>query len=267
MFILPANLGMRVIGPPRQLGAAVIFYGVCGTCPAAPRITAVIGLRILIGMGEVFVQVGLLYFNYLYKRDEVATRAGIPAIGFGLITSLLLPTFPDILAKRGSRYFSNDEIDLALNRMAAAHRVSDQKMKYSEILLAFKHPKSYFTAIIYGSLCLGTAFVTSFLPIFINQFGFDKRTCLVTSSLYPGVILTVSWITINHGGCTKQSTGWAMAQIIGQGLSIIETQIRRENRMKEERAEEFKRTGTKDVEADKSMDELLDKHPDFRYIL
>lgn len=30
----------------------------------------------------------------------------------------LLPSFPDIIAKKGSRYFSNTEIDMALQRMA-----------------------------------------------------------------------------------------------------------------------------------------------------
>jgi MFS family permease len=77
VFMLPANLGMRVIGPPRQLGIAVIFFGVCGTCLSASKnYGTVMGLRVLIGMGEAFVQVGLLYFSFWYKRDEVATRAG-----------------------------------------------------------------------------------------------------------------------------------------------------------------------------------------------
>ncbi|KUJ17697.1 MFS general substrate transporter [Mollisia scopiformis] len=404
VFMLPANLGMRVIGPPRQLGAAVIFFGVCGTCLSAVKsYGAVIGLRILIGMGEAFVQVGLLYFSFWYKRDEVATRAavyytsatisgcfsgliaygvqrnldgvhgrhawqwlyiveGIPAIGLGIIILLFLPSFPDIIAKKGSHYFSNDEIDLALQRMAEG-KFCGYKLKYSEIWLAFKDPKSYFTAVIYGALCLGIASVTSFLPTFIQAFGFDKRntvvqtqlftmipyafatvslltvcflsdrinskgpilficmatssvgyiilmattnkvaliagTCFVASGLYPAVILTVSWITINHGGYTKRSTAWAMAQITGQGLSIIGTQVyrtpprylaghgtllgffclalvsivcnwfwmRRENHRKDARAEEFRAAGTKDEEAEKSMDELLDKHPSFKYIL
>jgi hypothetical protein len=43
---------------------------------------------------------------------------GIPAIGLGIILLFLLPSFPDIIAKKGSRYFSNAEIDLALQRMA-----------------------------------------------------------------------------------------------------------------------------------------------------
>lgn len=132
-----------------------------------------------------------------------------------------------------------------------------------------------------------------------NKVALIAGTCFIASGLYPSVILTVPWITINHGGYTKQSTAVAMAQITGQGLSMIGTQIyrtpprylaghgtmldffslglvsivcnwfwmRRENIRKYIKAEEFRTTGRKDAEAEKSMDELLDKHPDFRYIL
>ncbi|RDW65994.1 hypothetical protein BP6252_09629 [Coleophoma cylindrospora] len=401
VFMLPANLAMRIIGPPRQLGLAVIFFGVCGTCLAAAKNYAtVIGLRVLIGTGEAFVQVGLLYFSFWYKRNEVATRAaiyytsatisgcfsgliaygveknldgvqgfhswqwlyiveGIPAIGLGIIIFFLLPSFPDAIAKGGSRYFKKIEIDLAQQRMADAHSTSNEKIVLSQIWMALKDPKSYFTAVIYGALCLGIASVTSFLPTFIRQFGFGKLetqlftiipyafatitllavcivsdrfdtkgpllllclatssigfiillsttnrialiagTCFVASGLYPGIILTVSWVTINHGGYTKRSTAWAMAQITGQGLSIIGTQVyrhpprflaghgcllgffiaamlatvanwwymRRENRKRDHRADEFRTRGVKDEKAEKSADELLDWHPDFRYIL
>jgi MFS family permease len=77
VFMLPANLAMRVVGPPHQLGVAVAFFGVCGACLAAAKnYGTVLGLRVLIGIGEAFVQVGLLYFSFWYKRNEVATRAG-----------------------------------------------------------------------------------------------------------------------------------------------------------------------------------------------
>jgi hypothetical protein len=132
-----------------------------------------------------------------------------------------------------------------------------------------------------------------------NKVALMAGTCFVASGLYPGIILTVSWVTINHSGYTKRSTAFAMAQITGQGLSIIGTQVyrhpprylaghgtllafftlaevsivcnylwmRRENRIKDSVAAECIRTGEADKEAVKSMDELLDKHPDFRYIL
>ena len=132
-----------------------------------------------------------------------------------------------------------------------------------------------------------------------NKVALIAGTCFVTSGLYPSIILTVSWITINHGGYTKRSTAWAMAQITGQGLSIIGTQVyrhpprylaghgtllgfftlalcaivcnylwmRKGNRKRDERAEEIQRLGTKDEQGEKVGEELYDFHPDFRYIL
>jgi MFS family permease len=132
-----------------------------------------------------------------------------------------------------------------------------------------------------------------------NKVALIAGTCFVTAGLYPGVILTVSWITINHSGYTKRSTAWAIAQITGQGLSIIGTQVyrhpprylsghgtvlaffilalcsivcnylwmRRENTKRDARAEEFRTLGTNDIEAEKSTSDLLDFHPNFRYIL
>jgi hypothetical protein len=132
-----------------------------------------------------------------------------------------------------------------------------------------------------------------------NRIALIAGTCFVASGLYPSIILTVSWITINHGGYTKRSTAFAMAQITGQGLSIMGTQIyrhppryiaghgtllgffalalcsivcnylwmRRENRRRDARAAE----ATQDqatAELDESkIEELYDFHPEFRYIL
>ena len=149
-------------------------------------------------------------------------------------------------------------------------------------------------------ICMSTSAIGFIiLMITTNKVALIAGTCFVTSGLYPGIILTVSWITINHGGYTKRSTAWAMAQITGQGLSIIGTQVyrhpprylaghgtllaffslalcaivcyylwmRRENRKRDDRTAELLRTGTKDELAEKSADELLDFHPEFRYIL
>jgi hypothetical protein len=54
-----------------------------------------------------------------------------------------------------------------------AGNIQDEKIILPQIFVAFKDPKSYFTAIIYGALGLGVASVTSFLPTFIKEFGFD----------------------------------------------------------------------------------------------
>jgi uncharacterized membrane protein len=123
--------------------------------------------------------------------------------------------------------------------------------------------------------------------------------CFVAAGFYPSVILTVSWITINHGWYTKRSTAFAMAQITSQGLSIMGTQIyrnppryfvghgivlgflllalcfivcnfwymKRENRKRDQIAQNHTAAGTKNPDSEKGVAELFDYHPNFRYVL
>jgi hypothetical protein len=77
-------------------------------------------------------------------------------------------------------------------------------------------------------LCMSTSAIGFIiLMTTTNRVALIAGTCFVTSGLYPGIILTGSWITINHSGYTKRSTAWAMAQLTDQGLSIIGTQVYR----------------------------------------
>ena len=132
-----------------------------------------------------------------------------------------------------------------------------------------------------------------------NKVALIAGTCFVASGLYPGIILTVSWITINHGGYTKRSTAFAMAQITGQGLAIMGTQIyrhpprylaghgtllgffvlalcsitcnylwmRRENHKRDARAAQAPQDHSTTEFDETKQGELYDFHPDFRYIL
>ena len=75
--MLPANLSMRIIPPPKLIGTAIFFFSICTLCLAAAKNYAtVLFLRMLIGSGQAFVQVAFLYLSIWYKRNEVATRAG-----------------------------------------------------------------------------------------------------------------------------------------------------------------------------------------------
>lgn len=76
--MLPANLTARKFKPNRSLGAAIIFFGVvlCGMAEAKNYAT-ILALRILLGMGQGFVQMAIIYCSLWYRRDELATRTGI----------------------------------------------------------------------------------------------------------------------------------------------------------------------------------------------
>ena len=77
IFMIPANIFLRAVGPHRQLGVAVIAFGVMICCLSTARDSgAVLGIRILVGCFQAFIQGLGVYQSFWYKRDEIATRAG-----------------------------------------------------------------------------------------------------------------------------------------------------------------------------------------------
>jgi cyanate permease len=401
VFMIPANLNLRWVGAPTQIGIATLLFGVASVSQSAIKsYSQALGIRVIIGAGEAFVQVGILYFSYWYRRNEVATRLavyytsatlsgcfsgliaygvdknlngvngraswrwlfiieGTPALAIGILIFFALPNFPEIEKKKGSWLFTDEELDLAVQRTIASNNTPHEKVKLSQVLVTFRDPKVYFMGTIYGVLCLGLASVTSFLPTFISEFGFSRLqtqlytmipyafatvtllsmcvlsdrlnskgpilliclsttmigyillmsttntvalvagTCFVTSGLYPAIMICASWITINHGGYSKRATAFGFAQIVGQCLSIIGTQVYRkpprflaghgtllafytvavvalivnyfymkhQNTKKDALAAEWAAKGLPNPDSARSYDELYDYHPDFRYIL
>lgn len=149
-------------------------------------------------------------------------------------------------------------------------------------------------------LCLMTSSVGYIiLMATTNKVALIAGACFVTLGLFPGVILNMAWININHGGYTKRSTAWAMAQVTGNVCGIIGTQVyrnpprflvghgtllgslilamgatvanylwmRRANKRKEETANKWRGNRRENPNSHKTFEELLDYHPDFKYIL
>lgn len=124
-------------------------------------------------------------------------------------------------------------------------------------------------------------------------------TCLVASGTYSQTILGATWVMTTYGGYTKRSTAWAMAQISIQCFSILGTKIyntpprflkghailigvqalglasglakywimRRSNRRKDAEKLEYESRGEPVPGIERSLEELNDKHPAFRYVL
>ncbi|KAH0536475.1 hypothetical protein FGG08_006656 [Glutinoglossum americanum] len=331
---------MRVVSPPKLLGVAIVFFGVCSTCLAAAKnYASILALRVLIGAGQAFVQVGSLYLSIWYKRNEVATRAGetippilkekvwkamtadcgliaygvdknlrhtgtflswqwlfitegVSTIAVGAFLFFSLPPFPEQLVEKASWIFNPEEIRIAVQRTIEANNHPNARIVRRQLWAGLRDPKAYFTSMIHGAFVLGISSISNFLPTFILVFGFGRR-------LYPGAILNVVWININHGGYTKRSTAWAMAQVTGNSYGIIGTQVyrhpprflvghgtllgslalamgavvanylwmRNENRKKEEVAMWWRDQGQENPDKERTFEELLDYHPDFKYFL
>jgi MFS family permease len=76
--MLPGNIALRALGPNKTIALACISFGtvVCGLSQAHNYAT-VMGLRVLVGIGEAFIQGGGLYLSVWYSRHELGTRAGM----------------------------------------------------------------------------------------------------------------------------------------------------------------------------------------------
>lgn len=143
--------------------------------------------------------------------------------------------------------------------------------------------------------CVGYIIILSVNSIPAKVFA----TCLITSGLYPCVILLVTWLGINTAGFTKRGTTWAMAEIFGQCFSIMGSHVFTDppryikgnsivlgflvmgiassvvlivymnylNKKKEAEMQEYLSRGETHPHTGRSLEEESDYHVAFRYIL
>ncbi|KIX04968.1 uncharacterized protein Z518_05840 [Rhinocladiella mackenziei CBS 650.93] len=78
LFMLPGNIGLRVLPPHYILGGSALLFGTFLTASScAHGYATVLSMRVLLGAVQAFIQGLGLYVTMWYKRDEVATRAAI----------------------------------------------------------------------------------------------------------------------------------------------------------------------------------------------
>ncbi|KAH8890617.1 retrograde regulation protein 2 [Thozetella sp. PMI_491] len=78
IFMLPANIILRSFPPYLIVGGAIVAFGTFLCCmAAATNYGTVLGLRMLIGVGQSFVQGIGMYSSLWYTRTELATRGAI----------------------------------------------------------------------------------------------------------------------------------------------------------------------------------------------
>ncbi|KAF1817566.1 MFS general substrate transporter [Eremomyces bilateralis CBS 781.70] len=377
---------------------AIVFGAFLLGMSGAANYATVLTLRIFIGASQAFIQGLSLYSTLWYKRDEVATRGaiiymaaiiagsfsgfiaygvgknlrvdntgrlswswlfiieGAMCMAVGVATWLILPTFPDKL-NRKHWLFTPAEIDLAKER-SASYNTLGSKINVKQIIITLIEPKAWAFATINAGVALGISSISTFLPTFIQAFGYSRErtqlfsaipyacaivaiplciisdrinhkgsfligtlsvacigyiillcnvsqganiagACLATTGLYPSIIILSAWITINAGGYTKRATNWAMAEIVGQLLSVLGAYIydvpprflkghsivlallalgivnclylmwwmRRANLRREMELIEYEREGRVHPHTNMSLEEVQDLHVRFRYIL
>lgn len=75
--MLPANIIQRKISPHFIVGTSCLLFGLFVACMAAAHsYGAMLGLRILVGFSQAFIQGMTVYLSLWFRRDEIAGVAG-----------------------------------------------------------------------------------------------------------------------------------------------------------------------------------------------
>jgi MFS family permease len=121
---------------------------------------------------------------------------------------------------------------------------------------------------------------------------------LINAAVYPCIVICAAWVPSNNAGYTKRSTAAAIMQTFIQVFSIISTQIyttpprflkghgvglgflglcfgaillvvwlmKRSNGGKDAEAARWRERGEPNPDEAKSLEELCDAHPNYRYV-
>ncbi|KIW19928.1 hypothetical protein PV08_00503 [Exophiala spinifera] len=123
---------------------------------------------------------------------------GVLTIFWGLLVFILLPSLPETVAKRGSWLFRTEaEHTILMRRTIQANNTPDAKPRMFQVVWAMKDPKTWLGALIIAAPCLNVAAFGTFLPTFIQEFGFSRlRTQLMSMIPYAFAAVTLPTMAI-----------------------------------------------------------------------
>ncbi|KAN0119246.1 MFS general substrate transporter [Hyaloscypha variabilis] len=254
---------LRSLTPQIVLGAAVVVWGLAITCMIKVTTPAQAeGLRVIIGFCEGIDHAALLYLSLWYTPRELATRSGIfysssslagafngliayaitknyahkppfepwqwlflvegiISIGYGIVVLILLPPVPEKI-KYG---WTADEKRLAIIRTQQANNTPGAKIRWAEVLPAFKYPMLYvYTFLLIGTqVCLSG--LSSFLPALVKTMGYTAvQAQLMTVPVYVVAFFATLFFT-KMSDHTQSRGPWVMflATISFIGLIVLLT--------------------------------------------
>lgn len=116
---------------------------------------------------------------------------GVIGILSGLVIMVLLPPFPDKMKKGKNWLFTEEEIQLAIQR-SSTFNTRNAKLEWGQVLAALKDPKAWAFAFINGAFGQATSTVGIFLPSFIAAFGYTS----VDAQLFSVIPYAVAFVTL-----------------------------------------------------------------------
>ncbi|KAJ9641318.1 hypothetical protein H2204_002996 [Knufia peltigerae] len=257
VFQLPGDIFLRVVTPPVQLGIALCVWGTfTASCAAANSYSALAGLRFGVGMGEAFLQAGVIYLSLWYKRNELATRgawffstsalAGAfnGLVGYGIFKNLNgahgLPAWKWIFLIEAA-IFCYVQINFAC--LSIFLPVIIKSFGYSTL------DTQLFAVAVFGTGAISTVSF-GYLSDWLEQRAICLLACLsfdgagwilllassvqgvrlagcflISIGSFPGIILLSAWTTSNITGFTRRAGLFAIQGMVGQCFVVVAAQI------------------------------------------
>lgn len=252
---------LRSLTPQVVLGSAVIIWGVAITCMIKVTSAAQAeGLRVIIGFCEGLDHAALLYLSLYYTPKELATRSGIfysasslagafngliaygivsnyshkppfeawqwlfliegvLSIGYGVLVLIFLPPVPEKL----NWGFTKDEKRMAVIRTQQANNTPGAKIRWKEVLPAFKSPMLYVYTVVLVCIQIILSGLSSFLPALVKTMGYSSvQAQLMTVPVYAVAFVATIFFT-NMTDRTSMRGPWLMflAAVSMIGLIIL----------------------------------------------
>ncbi|GAO48440.1 MFS general substrate transporter [Saitoella complicata NRRL Y-17804] len=257
VFNIPGNVATKILLPSTSIAMGAMLWGIASSLQAATTSYAgIIVCRLFIGIGEAFFGPSVpLYYSYWYKRDEIAFRnalfigmgalagtfggliafgvqhihssistwrilfliEGLPTILFAIAIFFVLPSSPE-----KSKYLTDSERELLLNRLSRDGLVDTGKFDWSGFRRAVTDYKVYLCGIIYLGVNITLASISGFLPTIIKNMGYTAAEAqLYTVPPYAvATFLTVatSWVSDKSRLRGPFVAGYMALSAIGFGI-------------------------------------------------
>ncbi|KAL7919741.1 MFS general substrate transporter [Trichoderma austrokoningii] len=116
---------------------------------------------------------------------------GCVGIFVGICSWVFLPNPPDQIQGKKHWLFSQEEIELAVERLRTYNTVG-AGFDWAQVLVAFKDPKLYLFSLINMGISLSLSSISSFLPTFISDFNYSP----VQTQLFSIIPYACAFVTL-----------------------------------------------------------------------
>jgi hypothetical protein len=162
--------------------------------------------------------------NYSHKAPFEAWQwlfliEGVISVGYGVLVLIFLPPVPEKL-KWG---FTQDEKRMAVIRTQQANNTPDAKIRWKEVLPAFKSPMLYGYTLLLISVQICLSGLASFLPALVKTMGYSAvQAQLMTVPVYAVAFVSTLFFT-NMTDRTSMRGPWLvfLASVSTIGLTIL----------------------------------------------